>query len=962
MRKRFLTYSLALAMAVTMAAPQAAVLPASLRAVNVYAAEASDTTTEAKTGTALTKVKYESSSSVGSAILFEELDKYGSQDVKDYIGSVTKVVVNEKEYIADWDDSGENNKYEFSMYGFRVYLGSVVDGENTITIYANGYKDKKIVVNVNKDAATAELVSQTDIDGTGENPVTPKVDKNPLNNMLSAAKAYEQDSASDEKWQALQNAITAAQEVYDNENATQEDVNAVVTALKEAIDTFKKKDSENNNIENPVEDGEYTLSYSVEDSTGGNMIAGTIDSKAKLTVENGKMKISMLNINMQDYLLDLSVGSNAAYNLSEVKEYSLDGSKSNYKEYTIEIDDITQNLSVVALVSAMGGQASDKGDWSKYKSAAITVTSVKKGWDGYKVEQQEESDADKTLINALVTAGYDTDGDGAISEDEWNAISGEVDLSGYNLTDITLLTRLSSNVTSLNLSNNKIKEIPAGLLAGKTELEQFYIENNEVKDIPANLFKDTAKLDWISFAGNNLTSIEKNDFAGLDNLTILDLGSNAIKSIEAGAFDSLTKLDDFGLGSNKLTDLPSDLMKSMGATLKSISLDNNELVKIPDTVEQLQALQTLAIFNNKITNLDNIDFSKLPNLKVLNLKSNEIKELPSNMLAQNKNITQVDFFDNKITSVSKDMFPKVDGGIHKLDLQLNEMVVVDPEVRKMAKSFNKQYPQKTVLNFNASADAEKNIKWNQDLSILDLMFWYDTTQSDEESEVADVTGYKALLNDNYEGKELVDILNDKNYDWDIVTEVQKQNEDGTYTTISKEKTSEEKDTLNGTIKVDSNGIYRVKKTVYSGTSGLKPYRFAVYSNDVIVKDSNKQDNNNNSTTQKKPQTTTQEKQNTTKVKVAKVKKLKAKNLSRKKVRLSWKKVKGASGYKVYRATKKNGKYKLVKTIKNVKTVKFIDKKVKKNKTYYYKVSAYKTVAKKVVKGTASSKVKVVIRR
>ena len=403
-------------------------------------------------------------------------------------------------------------------------------------------------------------------------------------------------------------------------------------------------------------------------------------------------------------------------------------------------------------------------------------------------------------------------------------------------------------------------------------------------------------------------------------------------------------------------------MKSMGATLKSISLDNNELVKIPDTVEQLQALQTLAIFNNKITNLDNIDFSKLPNLKVLNLKSNEIKELPSNMLAQNKNITQVDFFDNKITSVSKDMFPKVDGGIHKLDLQLNEMVVVDPEVRKMAKSFNKQYPQKTVLNFNASADAEKNIKWNQDLSILDLMFWYDTTQSDEESEVADVTGYKALLNDNYEGKELVDILNDKNYDWDIVTEVQKQNEDGTYTTISKEKTSEEKDTLNGTIKVDSNGIYRVKKTVYSGTSGLKPYRFAVYSNDVIVKDSNKQDNNNNSTTQKKPQTTTQEKQNTTKVKVAKVKKLKAKNLSRKKVRLSWKKVKGASGYKVYRATKKNGKYKLVKTIKNVKTVKFIDKKVKKNKTYYYKVSAYKTVAKKVVKGTASSKVKVVIRR
>ncbi len=954
-KKRLLTYSLAFAMAVSMAAPQAAMLPASLKAVNVYAEEVQES--ELKNGTAVTKAEWgENWSGTEAYIKISEIGK-SSDEASDYSSKINKVIVNNTEYPV-YDEESKGNYYTVSYFdGLCIYMGSVVDGENTILVSSNGYKDKKIVVSVDKTAKTVSFISQEDLD-SGE----AVVDKTPLNNMITAAKAYEQGTASDEKWTALQDAITAAQGVYDNDNATQDDIDAAVTALKEAIDTFNKKDSENNNIENPVEDGEYTLSYSVEDSTGGNMIAGTIDSKAKLTVENGKMKISMLNINMQDYLLDLSVGSNAAYNLSEVKEYSLDGSKSNYKEYTIEIDDITQNLSVAALVSAMGGQASDKGNWSKYNSAAITVTSVKKGWDGYKVEQQEESDADKTLINALVTAGYDTDGDGAISEDEWNAISGEVNLSGYNLTDITLLTRLSSNVTSLDLSNNKIKEIPAGLLAGKTKLEQFYIENNEVKDIPANLFKDAAKLDWISFAGNNLTSIEKNDFAGLDNLTILDLGSNAIESIEAGAFDSLTKLDDFGLGSNKLTDLPSDLMKSMGATLESISLDNNELVKIPDTVEQLQALQILAIFNNKITNLDNIDFSKLPNLKVLNLKSNEIKELPSNMLAQNKNITQVDFFDNKITSVSKDMFPKVDGGIHKLDLQLNEMVVVDPEVRKMAKSFNKQYPQKTVLNFNASADAEKNIKWNQDLSILDLMFWYDTTQSDEESEVADVTGYKALLNDNYEGKELVDILNDKNYDWDIVTEVQKQNEDGTYTTISKEKTSEEKDALNGTIKVDSNGIYRVKKTVYSGTSGLKPYRFAVYSNDVTVKDSNKQDNNNNSTTQKKPQTTTQEKQNTTKVKVAKVKKLKAKNLSRKKVRLSWKKVKGASGYKVYRATKKNGKYKLVKTIKNVKTVKFIDKKVKKNKTYYYKVSAYKTVAKKVVKGTASSKVKVVIRR
>lgn len=975
MRKRFLTYSLALAMAVTMAAPQAAVLPASLRAVNVYAAE-EDTTTEAKTGTALTKVKYESSSWADPAILFEELDKYGSQDVKDYIGSVTKVVVNEKEYVADWDDSGENNKYEFSMYGFRVYLGSVVDGENTITIYANRYKDKKIVVNVNKDAATAELVSQTDIDGTGENPVTPKVDKNPLNNMLTAAKAYEQDSASDEKWQALQNAIIVAQEVYDNENATQEDVNGAVTSLRDAIDAFtKKEDSGQTGITNPVEAGEYTLSYSaVSDSGETSMIQRMFDGKAKLTVgEDGKMKVSMLNTQMMSFLIDFTLTADKdTYVTSEGKNFGTLDDKGNYigKEFTVEVSDLTKSFTAAALVSAMGGQNDDIGNLSKYTTATLTFTSVTDGWNGYDAETPAETDADQVIIDALVDAGYDSDGDGKLSDAEWNSISGEVELSDKGLTDVSLLKKLPATVTSLNLSNNNIKEIPEGLLDGKTALENFYIEGNHIKDIPAGLFKDATNLNWISLSGNKLTSIEKDDFAGLNNLTILDLTANEISTIEADAFKDLTKMDDLGLGTNNLSSLPEDLFAPMANSLRSVSFYENAFTQIPKAVEKVKSLETLSIFDNKITSVDNIDFSKMASLKTLNLKSNEITELPSGMLAKNANIESVDFFDNRIISVSADMFPKIDGGIHKLDLQLNEMTVVDPAVRRMAKGFNKQYPQKTALSFTASQAGTKEIKWSQDLSILDLMFWYDETQSDQQSEIADLETYKITLQENYPGQNLVDILNDKYWDWDIVTEIQQKKEDGSFVTIDKSTSSEKADEVSGSLKVDANGTYRVKKTVYAGTSGSKPYRFTVYSNDVTVKDSGKQDNNNNSTTQKKPQTTTQKKsqtttqkkQNTSKVKVAKVKKLKAKNLAGKKVKLSWKKVNGASGYKVYRATKKNGKYTLVKTIKNVKTVKFTDKKVKKNKTYYYKVSAYKTIAKKVVKGAYSAKAKVRVKR
>lgn len=57
--------------------------------------------------------------------------------------------------------------------------------------------------------------------------------------------------------------------------------------------------------------------------------------------------------------------------------------------------------------------------------------------------------------------------------------------------------------------------------------------------------------------------------------------------------------------------------------------------------------------------------------------------------------------------------------------------------------------------------------------------------------------------------------------------------------------------------------------------------------------------------------------------------------------VTWKAVKGAGGYKVYRASSKNGTYKSVKTVKSAKTLTYTNTKLSKGRTYYYKVRAYK---------------------
>jgi hypothetical protein len=82
--------------------------------------------------------------------------------------------------------------------------------------------------------------------------------------------------------------------------------------------------------------------------------------------------------------------------------------------------------------------------------------------------------------------------------------------------------------------------------------------------------------------------------------------------------------------------------------------------------------------------------------------------------------------------------------------------------------------------------------------------------------------------------------------------------------------------------------------------------------------------------------------------------LKSATAGKKQVKLSWKKVSGASGYYVYRSTSKSGKYTKIATIKKGSTVTYTNKNLKSKQTYYYKVIAYKTANGKTTKGTASA--------
>ncbi|WP_173452456.1 fibronectin type III domain-containing protein [Eubacterium pyruvativorans] len=94
---------------------------------------------------------------------------------------------------------------------------------------------------------------------------------------------------------------------------------------------------------------------------------------------------------------------------------------------------------------------------------------------------------------------------------------------------------------------------------------------------------------------------------------------------------------------------------------------------------------------------------------------------------------------------------------------------------------------------------------------------------------------------------------------------------------------------------------------------------------------------------------------------AQVQNLKAK-AGKKSVKLTWTALtSNTTGYRVYRATKKNGKYTMVKVVKKAASAKWTNKGLKKGKRYFYKVRAYKSITNGTLVGGYSNIAKATVK-
>ncbi|XP_048735035.1 leucine-rich repeat-containing protein 57-like [Ostrea edulis] len=153
------------------------------------------------------------------------------------------------------------------------------------------------------------------------------------------------------------------------------------------------------------------------------------------------------------------------------------------------------------------------------------------------------------------------------------------------------LNRLTKNLRTLDLSDNKLPGIPPSI-GSFTLLKNLVLNRNKLEIIPDEL-GNLKKLECLSLDGNCLTRLP----------------------------DSLSKLSNLrtlNVSENKITHFPQSLTTLKN--LDAVNLSRNKITEIPDAVGTCQAIE-LNLNQNQISRLSE-SISQCPRLKVLRLEEN----------------------------------------------------------------------------------------------------------------------------------------------------------------------------------------------------------------------------------------------------------------------------------------------------------------------------------------------------
>lgn len=157
-------------------------------------------------------------------------------------------------------------------------------------------------------------------------------------------------------------------------------------------------------------------------------------------------------------------------------------------------------------------------------------------------------------------------------------------------------------LTSLNLSNREISEIPSEI-GNLVNLEHLDLSYNELKGLPIELF-NLSKLKTILLIRNKITNLPTS-ISNLRNLRLLDISYNSLTELPPD-ISRLENLESIDLGHNRIAKLPIQITKLLN--LKKLYIEENPLVFPPQKVASkgLYAIMHYLMAEDKRVNAEKV--------------------------------------------------------------------------------------------------------------------------------------------------------------------------------------------------------------------------------------------------------------------------------------------------------------------------------------------------------------------
>ncbi|XP_035034303.1 vasorin [Hippoglossus stenolepis] len=224
--------------------------------------------------------------------------------------------------------------------------------------------------------------------------------------------------------------------------------------------------------------------------------------------------------------------------------------------------------------------------------------------------------------------------------------------------------RVPTDTQELYIFQNGINTLSQDDFRGLVELEMLDLSQNKLVEIPDGVFEMLSKLKNLDLSSNDITHISKGSFSGLVQLERLYLHANAIQSIHLEAFEGLDMLLELKLQGNQLTSLPSLHFPR----LLLLDLSNNNIPSLGPSDLQTPHLEALKLASLGLTSVDEDLITSLGNLHKLDISANKLTEVPQALKQDSlKGLIKLNLAANPFGELRMEDFQKLTG-LQDLDL------------------------------------------------------------------------------------------------------------------------------------------------------------------------------------------------------------------------------------------------------------------------------------------------------